>query len=1005
MMMVVFLPFFVVSTSAPLLQKWFTYTGHPAAKDPYFLYGASNLGSMLSLVFYPLLFERVFGLWDQSWIWTGGYIALLLLFFVCVGLVWNAPPTVHLPGSDAPAETPAPEPDKPQKKEAQTAITAQKPAGGSFSTRIKKGAKQKGKPLPSTPLPSRHVVHQPYVEVRSDVMTPWRRLRWIALAAVPSSLMLGIITYISTDVSPIAMFWVIPLALYLLSFILVFARWPVVWTRQPHTLMVIGFPIVFVCFLVLLIVPRGFIPYQQIFFAILTFFLTAMVCHGELARDRPSPKHLTEFYLMMSVGGMLGGVFNGLFAPVLFTWGLAELPIALALSCFLRPYTQKLAPVDKPILIVYCAILGLIVGWLLMGGTVGLFLGLVIGAIVGAVMNFDLLQTSGWSDNLLITLFPGLGEWFDEKGKELAAEAKTPEETPAEETKKKIIKHKAPPDYYVLNYTMDVALPILVLIFMLIVTQNRDAIFRSVGFVLQKTFGMTEGASSYARLVAVTLLPAGIPVLCALMFAFRPLRFGLTVAAILLLTTTAETTREGKAVLHRDRSYFGVLKIMRDSGEDIWDMIGPREYTIEKGQRPSEDLRKFYDLRTEELLYVNGAKVGMAAPYHSLMHGTTHHGLNYQTPEGLRRLATTYYHRKGPVGLVMERMNWFSASPRPADSSIGWGNWFTPEKGKYAPQNTYWADSRMPVTLAVAAAGNALGNPIPTEHLVALWTEPPYACVGLGTGTMASYARPLQHMTFYEIDAKIREFSVGEFNLPEGPGPYFNYVHDAVKRGAGIEIVMGDARLSMQEDVESFRQKKLDAGEYTPDLTTRDFLAYQHREHYYFAIELDAFSSDAIPVHLITREAFEQYRKKLTPQGILLVHTSNRHVELTKPVMDICKDLNLVYRVVNDHGEKGDTIDPKTFQYTGTVTIFSGERGHFQSEYVIVAQKEEDLPQPMRTPSTDAQVKAYNLAQYEKVTTAPYQKWQVPTPPGNRVWTDDYSDFIGVFRWGFGRGE
>ena len=105
--------------------------------------------------------------------------------------------------------------------------------------------------------------------------------------------------------------------------------------------------------------------------------------------------------------------------------------------------------------------------------------------------------------------------------------------------------------------------------------------------------------------------------------------------------------------------------------------------------------------------------------YHFLMHGTTHHGQNYYEPEKLSRLATTYYHRWGPVGVVMERYNWF--------------------KG---PQNTFHSDARLPVgMISLAAAPLGVGN-LPLDQLSHVWSEPPYATVGLGTGTMASYGRP-----------------------------------------------------------------------------------------------------------------------------------------------------------------------------------------------------------------------------------------------------------------------
>jgi hypothetical protein len=333
------------------------------------------------------------------------------------------------------------------------------------------------------------------------------------------------------------------------------------------------------------------------------------------------------------------------------------------------------------------------------------------------------------------------------------------------------------------------------------------------------------------------------------------------------------------------------------------------------------------------------------------MHGTTHHGLNYQSPKGLRRLATTYYHRLGPVGVIMERFNWFS----------------TPFLNKdLAPQYTFHADARI-VASAIGLGGDTwsqLGN---------LVSDPPYACVGLGTGTMASYARPFQHMTFYEIDNVIRSFHIRE-------DPFFNYLPDAKKRGAGIEIIMGDARLSMSQE--------LDQG--------TGF--YPHRDSYYYAIELDAFSSDAIPVHLITEEAIKMYFEKLAPTGVLMVHTSNRHVDLVSPVTDVANSLGLKWRVGKDGG--------KRFSKAGQALF---ERGLFSSEYVMLARMEtikiDGKVFNVLPPNTPDAQEAYeaggNRALEEYLYRHPALNWYTPRAPGNRVWTDDFSNLISVFRWGF----
>jgi hypothetical protein len=279
------LPFFILSGSTPLLQKWFSRTGHRAAKDPYFLYAASNLGSMLALLGYPTVIEPLLpvkkGYWlTQCWLWSIGYGALIVLVICCAWVIGKALDR---------GETPEPSPAETVAEQAETSGAASRPS-------------------------------------------ILERLRWVALAFVPSSLMLGVTTYITLDLAAIPLFWVIPLALYLLSFILVFARWP----RRVHNAIILALPPLL---LVLVFQIQGeLIPRigLMIFLHLLVLFLVALVCHGELALSRPPPRYLTEFYLLLSVGGVLGGVFNALVAPAVFA-GVAEYQVTLALACLFLP--------------------------------------------------------------------------------------------------------------------------------------------------------------------------------------------------------------------------------------------------------------------------------------------------------------------------------------------------------------------------------------------------------------------------------------------------------------------------------------------------------------------------------------------------------------------------------------------------------------------------------------------------------------------------------------------
>jgi hypothetical protein len=271
------LPFFVVSTSGPLLQRWFSMTHHPAAADPYFLYGASNAGSMLGLLAYPALLEPYFLLGTQSLLWLGGFAVFVVLTFGCALAVWRYPDAAS--GADA--------------------------IGGS-RTEPRGGTDRR--------------------------LAPRDRLRWLALAFVPSSLMLGVTTYLSTDIAAVPLLWTVPLALYLLSFMLAFGGLP----PQFHRVMVRTLPVAVALLAYVMLSPTGRSLGLLISAHLATFFVAAMVCHGELAASRPGAEHLTEYYLWISTGGVLGGIFNALVAPVIFR-STAEYPLALVLVCVLAP--------------------------------------------------------------------------------------------------------------------------------------------------------------------------------------------------------------------------------------------------------------------------------------------------------------------------------------------------------------------------------------------------------------------------------------------------------------------------------------------------------------------------------------------------------------------------------------------------------------------------------------------------------------------------------------------
>ena len=264
------LPFFALSANGPLLQAWFARTGHPAARDPYFLYAASNVGSFLALISYPSVVEPFTHLRDQTRAWSIGFYLLIVLIAAC-GLVL---------------------------------------------------------------MRSRNALPEAVEGGAGDAAPPsWRdAATWVGLAAIPSGLLIAVTAHVSTDVAASPMLWVIPLALYLLTFVIVFQSRPVL----PHRWTVLVEP-AFIILLVAVLVFAG-LDYILLTIAanIVAFFVIALVCHGELARRRPAARHLTAFYMWMSTGGVIGGISAGLVAPHVFAW-VAEYPILIVLAVLCRP--------------------------------------------------------------------------------------------------------------------------------------------------------------------------------------------------------------------------------------------------------------------------------------------------------------------------------------------------------------------------------------------------------------------------------------------------------------------------------------------------------------------------------------------------------------------------------------------------------------------------------------------------------------------------------------------
>jgi spermidine synthase len=716
------LPFFVVSATAPMLQRWFSRTGHASASDPYFLYAASNLGSMLALLAYPLVLEPTLRLSQQGRLWAAGYGVLVVLTLACATAVWR------------------------RRDPAAPADEAEGDATG------------------------------------GDRIALGRRLWWVVLAFVPSSLMLGVTTYLTTDIVAIPLLWVIPLAIYLLTFILAFARRP----PLPHAWMLRALPMAVVLLALVLCVGGSHPAWIPVH--LLAFFVVALVCHGELARDRPPARDLTGFYLALSLGGVLGGLFNALVAPLVFD-RIAEYPLVLVLACLVCPrvggiarsgrHSQSKAQAEESD---------------------------SLGPVLGGAGTGD-PETPG---SVFIAPSPLVGEG---RGGGPTTRTASPAGDPPPQSSPTRGEGERPFVHTILDEGVrDVppghrgaSPPARALAWDLLLPL-------ALGVATAGLIGLIRSHSDAHPSKQIELFLYGVATFVGFTFMDRPLRFALGIAAV--LAVQGLTPDADSRVLHQERSFFGVLRVVEADG----------------------------------------------GKYHRLIHGSTVHGQQSLDP-GRRREPLSYYHRTGPIGQVVE-----------------------------------------------------VFRQHPTRRSVAV--------VGLGAGTMAAYAEPDERWTFYEIDPAVAR-------IARDPA-YFTFLPDC--RAATLAVVLGDARLRL-----------------------RDAPA-----HDYGLIVLDAFSSDAIPLHLMTREALALYRAKLANGGLIAFHISNRFLDLSPVLAALARDAGWICRV------RTDTV----------LTSAEVQAGKHGSIWAVLAARAEDLGELAEDP-----------------------RWQAPPlRPGAAVWTDDFSNVVGQWK-------
>lgn len=262
-------PYTAVAATSPLLQRWFSMSSHPAATNPYRLYVASNAGSLIGLLGYPLLVEPLAGTLFQTVLWSASFVIMTGLIGISAWVL--------------------------------------QASAGAQATSL------------AEPAPR---------------VSAFDRFRWVALSFVPSSLLLGVTTHITTDIAAMPLLWAVPLALYLVTFIIAFADQPILSRSILLKIEALALALLSVQ-LLMGMQMMGMQSAATLATSLLAFFIIALARHSELVGVRPAAGNLTEFYLWMAAGGALGGVFNALVAPAAFD-SILEYPLTLVAAAFTR---------------------------------------------------------------------------------------------------------------------------------------------------------------------------------------------------------------------------------------------------------------------------------------------------------------------------------------------------------------------------------------------------------------------------------------------------------------------------------------------------------------------------------------------------------------------------------------------------------------------------------------------------------------------------------------------
>ena len=733
------MPYFLLSSTGPLMQKWFSQTS--SGQSPWRLYALSNIGSLLALLSYPFAFEPWLALREQVWSWSAVYAVYVALAAWC---------GIRLLRFQRRAATESP-------SDVNLKLLSDETSGS--------------------------------LEDAGQVRPGFGTMTlWVALAACSSAMLLATTNQLCIDVATVPFLWVLPLSLYLISFIICFDS-PQWYDRRAYGILLLACSPV-ACWILNEGADVNISKQVAIYATIL--FTCCMTCHGELVSCKPHAKYLTLFYVLISAGGALGGVFVAIVAPYTFH-GYWEYHIGLVACCAVtliawcsQRVWQRLPSAAFWIWAMIVATNVTLVAYFVYQPLEGVidakdatilfgiyaviqFIGLIV---TGAVERrwMGLIATWAVVSSLLCGWMMGYGTWqFPDvmsstyRTVTIACAVASPVVAAAflwcahriERPGSRTLVSR----FYLSGtlYLMVMAACGALWYFGRIEQWQAESFFMTAGAALLMEWSARGFCGPDQPSIGFWFWVPGITLILLL------------TNSLAVIVRSDNAADEDRQTVYTSRNFYGVLRVQEEGFYD-------------------EDDQAFVTLK------------------YALTHGQIKHGFQF-VDEYWKTQPTTYYGRESGIGIAIQM-----SRKRQSETD------------------------KHPLRVGV---------------------------VGLGTGTIAAYGEKGDTFRFYDINPDVVALS----------DKYFTYLHDSA---AKTEVVIGDARIMMEREIAANQLQNFDI------------------------LAIDAFSSDAIPVHLLTSECGEIYRQHLRPGGILAVHISNRFLDLNPVSRGLAEHLGWkAYRIEN----------------------------------------------------------------------------------------------------------